>query len=152
MSTKFYCKICHDSGKNHSVYTNHNTRYRGEVVCPTLLQTECRYCRKKGHTPKFCPKLEEKKRVSSPSCTNTGKGISCQRFPKVQTTSMRSTKSNGHRKEKGTEKQNNRFHMCKRMNTDERCEDSDSDLDDIVLKIDENAPRWGYSDDEDDDE
>ena len=67
---------------------------------------------------------------------------------------MRSVKSTEHRKEKGTEKQNNRFHMCKRMNTDERCEDSDSDsdLDDIVLKIDENAPRWGYSDDEDDDE
>ena len=42
--------------------------------------------------------------------------------------------------------------MCKRMNMNEHCEDSDSDLDGIVFKIDKNAPRWGYSDDEDDDE
>jgi hypothetical protein len=35
----------------------------GKTVCPTLLNTECRFCHKLGHTAKFCdaPKKKEKK-------------------------------------------------------------------------------------------
>ena len=54
------CKVCRDAGKDENVYTGHMTRDRtGTVVCPTLLEQECRYCREKGHTPKFCPVLKE---------------------------------------------------------------------------------------------
>lgn len=55
-----FCKICSDSGKGGAIFRNHNVRERGRVVCPTLLAMECRYCRGKGHTPKFCPKLKER--------------------------------------------------------------------------------------------
>ena len=55
-----FCKICKDSRKSNSVVHSHNVRERGRVVCPTLLATECRFCKKKGHTPKFCPKLKER--------------------------------------------------------------------------------------------
>lgn len=56
-----FCKICQDSGKPSSIFRSHNIRLRGNVVCPTLLATECRFCKTKGHTPKFCPKLKERK-------------------------------------------------------------------------------------------
>ena len=57
-----FCKICSDSGKSSSDVHSHNVRERGRVVCPTLLSTECRYCKEKGHTPKFCKKLKEMER------------------------------------------------------------------------------------------
>jgi len=66
---KPFCAVCHKSGKPESVYTSHFVKDspgpNGKVVCPTLLAQECRYCHKKGHTPKFCPKLD-KKRLHEP--------------------------------------------------------------------------------------
>jgi len=58
-----FCKICKDSRKPDGIVRSHNVRERGRVVCPTLLATECRFCKKKGHTPKFCPKLKERERL-----------------------------------------------------------------------------------------
>ena len=61
--TKPYCKVCHDSGKSESVYSSHwvkslpDKNGNTKIVCPTLLDTECRYCFKLGHTTKFCPVL-----------------------------------------------------------------------------------------------
>lgn len=53
---KPYCKVCHDAGK--SEYTNHWVKdLNGKTTCPTLLNTECRYCFKRGHTAKFCSVL-----------------------------------------------------------------------------------------------
>ena len=60
---KPYCKVCHDAGKPEKEYTNHTLKDRnGKTVCPTLLNTECRFCHKLGHTAKFCdaPKKNEK--------------------------------------------------------------------------------------------
>jgi hypothetical protein len=55
---KPYCKVCHDSGKPESEYTNHWVKdLNGKTTCPTLLNTECRYCFKRGHTAKFCSTL-----------------------------------------------------------------------------------------------
>ncbi len=60
---KMCCKVCCDAGKEYNVYTSHRPRDRnGVVVCPTLLEQECRYCFKKGHTPKFCPALQDKEK------------------------------------------------------------------------------------------
>jgi len=56
---KTFCKVCQDSGKLISEYTNHNVRDRsGKTVCPTLLAQECKNCYKKGHTVKYCPLLK----------------------------------------------------------------------------------------------
>jgi len=70
-----FCKVCKDARKTEKEYTSHWVRdapgVGGKVVCPTLLNQECKYCKEKGHTPKHCPKIQvklqsqkEKKRVS----------------------------------------------------------------------------------------
>ena len=67
-SRKPFCKVCFDAGKMESEYTNHNVKKynvmtaKMDTVCPTLNATECRYCYKLGHTAKFCPILEERKK------------------------------------------------------------------------------------------
>lgn len=59
-----YCKVCHDAGRPLSEYTSHFVKDKkgpdGKVVCPLLLNQECRYCHEKGHTPKECPQLKAK--------------------------------------------------------------------------------------------
>jgi hypothetical protein len=68
-SNKSYCKVCHDAGKPESMYTSHCVKTyninTGKTVttCPTLLALDCRYCFGKGHTVKFCPVLEENKKM-----------------------------------------------------------------------------------------
>jgi hypothetical protein len=53
-----FCKVCHDAGKPESEYTSHWVKdLTGKTTCPTLLNTECRYCYKLGHTTKFCDVL-----------------------------------------------------------------------------------------------
>jgi len=60
--TKF-CKVCRDAGKSEADYTNHWVRSalgpEGKVVCPTLLELECRYCFEHGHTVKYCPVVKK---------------------------------------------------------------------------------------------
>jgi hypothetical protein len=51
-----FCKVCFDAKKPKEVYESHFVKDReGKVTCVTLLEQECRYCYKKGHTVKFCP-------------------------------------------------------------------------------------------------
>lgn len=58
VTKKPYCKVCHDVGKPESEYTSHWVKdFTGKTTCPTLLNTECRYCYKLGHTTKFCDVL-----------------------------------------------------------------------------------------------
>ena len=65
---KPFCKVCKDAGKPESDYTSHYVRSipdkqgNTKVLCPTLLNTECRYCYGLGHTAKFCPVLEARKK------------------------------------------------------------------------------------------
>jgi|LauGreSBDMM110SN_4_FD.fasta_scaffold01263_4 hypothetical protein len=66
---KPYCKVCHDAGKPESDYTSHHVRSlpdkqgNSKITCPTLLNTECRFCYDLGHTAKFCPVLANKKKA-----------------------------------------------------------------------------------------
>ena len=67
-SKKPFCKVCFDAGKPESDYTSHHVRSlpdrtgNSKILCPTLLNTECRYCSEIGHTTKFCPTLAAKKK------------------------------------------------------------------------------------------
>lgn len=57
---KPYCKVCHDAGKTEIEYKSHWVKdMTGKTTCPTLLNTECRFCYKTGHTTKFCKELEK---------------------------------------------------------------------------------------------
>lgn len=62
--TSAYCKVCHDAGRPRHEYTSHFVKDKkgpdGKVVCPLLLNQECRYCHEKGHTPKQCPLIKAK--------------------------------------------------------------------------------------------
>lgn len=55
---KPYCKVCHDAGKSEKEYTSHFVKSeagpKGKVVCPTLLNQECRFCKQTGHTVSHC--------------------------------------------------------------------------------------------------
>ena len=59
------CKFCKDAGKSVEEYTSHflreTTDPRSRIVCPTLLQIECRFCFKRGHTISKCKKLADQK-------------------------------------------------------------------------------------------
>ena len=57
-----FCKVCYDAGKPKEVFTSHFLREsadpKSKIVCPTLLETVCKFCKEKGHTPKHCEKLK----------------------------------------------------------------------------------------------
>ena len=60
---KPFCKVCCDAGKCEEEYTSHNVRDRdGNTTCITLLNQECRFCFRAGHTVKFCPVLKEREK------------------------------------------------------------------------------------------
>ena len=60
VTRKPYCKVCHDAGKTELEYTSHWVKdLTGKTTCPTLLNQECRYCDKSGHTVKFCDILAQ---------------------------------------------------------------------------------------------
>jgi len=48
-------------------YTSHFVKSepgpKGKTTCPTLLSQECRYCYQHGHTAKYCPIIDEKKKM-----------------------------------------------------------------------------------------
>ena len=46
------CPVCKAAGKSDIAHWIQNDK--GNVVCPTLLQQNCRYCGQNGHTPKYC--------------------------------------------------------------------------------------------------
>lgn len=63
------CSVCYHAGKTPEEYTSHYLRESADpcsaIVCPILLATKCKYCHECGHTPKYCPKLQEKKERES---------------------------------------------------------------------------------------
>ena len=71
-----YCKVCADSGKPREVVSSHNVRdATGANSCPTLAEQQCKYCKKPGHTVKFCKELEEKNKVRSKNQSQCEKQI-----------------------------------------------------------------------------
>lgn len=63
---KPFCAVCKNAGKSEKEYTSHYTKSSpgpsGVVVCPTILEATCSYCREVGHFKNKCPILLEKER------------------------------------------------------------------------------------------
>ena len=59
-----FCKFCKDAGKTQKEFTSHYPKDKpgkdGKVVCPTILNNECRYCHEKGHAKSHCGVLKAK--------------------------------------------------------------------------------------------
>lgn len=57
-----FCAVCKAAGKSEEEYTSHFVResrdQNAKVVCPVLLKTVCRYCKKTGHTKSHCKQLK----------------------------------------------------------------------------------------------
>lgn len=57
-----FCAVCKAAGKSEQEYTSHFVResrdQNARVVCPVLLKTVCRYCKKTGHTKSHCKQLK----------------------------------------------------------------------------------------------
>lgn len=70
-----FCTVCKNAGKSEKDFTSHfvkeSTSPFAKVVCPTLLQQQCNYCKEKGHTPKFCPKLKERHEKKKAAASRT---------------------------------------------------------------------------------
>jgi hypothetical protein len=67
IAPKPFCKVCFDAGLPEAKYTSHFVKSepgpKGKTICPTLLSQECRYCYQQGHTAKYCPIIDEKKKM-----------------------------------------------------------------------------------------
>ena len=62
------CAFCKQLGKEYHGHMMRNND--GVIVCPILLNNECRYCHEKGHTPKYCPVLQNKQKNAVPYTKN----------------------------------------------------------------------------------
>ena len=57
-----FCKFCSDLGlpDANSHWLRAKSGPNGTITCPVLKEWECRYCRLKGHTTRYCPALKAK--------------------------------------------------------------------------------------------
>jgi hypothetical protein len=67
-SNKPFCGVCFNSGKTEKEYTSHFTKSvagsKGLVLCPTILQHTCEYCKEKGHFKGNCRILKQKEKTN----------------------------------------------------------------------------------------
>jgi len=63
-SVKKMCGVCQKAGLSEKEYTSHFTKSvpgpKGIVICPTILNNECRFCYQYGHFKSACPALAER--------------------------------------------------------------------------------------------
>jgi hypothetical protein len=68
MTKQMMCTFCRNKGiilpHDHSI--RDFTKKGSPIICPQLLTLQCKYCKEKGHTVKYCKILKEKK-INKPS-------------------------------------------------------------------------------------
>lgn len=77
-----YCGVCFKAKQPASVYNSHWTRMnpnpRSPITCPLILQTICNYCKKKGHSAKYCPVAEKKEKRRRLRSSSVSSNVSSQ--------------------------------------------------------------------------
>lgn len=77
-----YCGVCFKAKQPASIYNSHWTRMnpspRSPITCPLILQTICNYCKKKGHSAKYCPVAEKKERRRRLRSSSVSSNVSSQ--------------------------------------------------------------------------
>jgi hypothetical protein len=53
---KLSCLFCYHVDARDPIHLTHTAHHpiTGQTVCPRLLLTQCTYCKRMGHTPKYC--------------------------------------------------------------------------------------------------
>ena len=79
-----FCKFCKDAGLPAVKYTSHYPKDKpgkdGKVVCPTILNNECRYCHKIGHAKSHCQVLKNKNNKPRFNRRRVSNSISLNKF------------------------------------------------------------------------
>ena len=71
---KPFCKVCADAGKTDTAhYVRLTPDPKSQVICPTLLALECRYCFKSGHTVKYCAVAKKNNKLKRTTTSNNSK-------------------------------------------------------------------------------
>jgi hypothetical protein len=61
-----FCRVCMNAGKTETQYRSHFTKNdAGIVLCPTILNAICSYCKAQGHFKGECPVLKTKNDLKS---------------------------------------------------------------------------------------
>lgn len=82
-ASKAFCPVCKNAGLSAEEYTSHWTRASprpdAPVVCPTILNATCSYCKGKGHFKKNCLMLTS---LDKPPMRKDVKSNTEQKIPK----------------------------------------------------------------------
>ncbi|KAJ6638329.1 putative UDP-glucosyltransferase YdhE [Pseudolycoriella hygida] len=63
--TKQICSFCKKNGMTFATYSSHSLRVNGVLQCPFLLNCQCTYCLRNGHTTRYCPLKERTSSIAS---------------------------------------------------------------------------------------
>lgn len=137
--SKPFCKVCKDAGKTEEEYTNHfvrdSTGPDAKVVCPTLLAQACRYCRKEGHTVKYCDALTNRDSQS----TQTGeRKFKSKRFDKSKNNDNNTT----------TQQKSNKVYKKRFTNSNTKKNEDDDNVELTTKQIMSNNPFGALHDDD----
>ena len=99
------CKVCLDAGKPESEYRSHYVKsevgVKGKVICPTLLEMECTYCKTKGHMKSYCVILKKNVLSRKKECSRVAYS-SRSSNASLNASSNASSKSNANAKSKSS--------------------------------------------------
>ena len=93
-TSSMFCNVCKNAGKSERDYTSHFTKMLVgnvlTVVCPTILNNVCTYCKSKGHFKAACSILQEKNAATASfavsSAVSSGIGSKKTKNSNVSTT------------------------------------------------------------------
>lgn len=91
-STKPVCVHCRNLGLPSDHWLRSSTDANSQVVCPVLLNTECRYCHQFGHTVGRCPVILHEKTPNTTKKTGPNIGTNFGRNLDQRSTEQPSSK------------------------------------------------------------
>lgn len=98
VKSESFCKVCFDAGKPESEYTSHFVKSeagsKGKVVCPTLLEMDCTYCKMKGHMKSYCVILKKNVMDRKKECSRAAYDAAALDSSSKNATSKNDKKSN----------------------------------------------------------
>lgn len=79
-----YCPFCENLGfkSPHDHTIRDFKKHDNPIICPRLLQCECKYCHKIGHTKNYCPQIKKKRAREKNNDNESSKHNTNKKFKK----------------------------------------------------------------------